>query len=125
MKALKFTFTKPLRPLAVLMTGPTGLGLLVAVAFVVASALTRTPLPPPTAPALSTIPTGPVLAASSLSPQIIITNFQWQAPTLHVVLPAQHVVTHDPWRGIYPSQQISLDLIDFRYQPDLKLEDMK
>ncbi len=35
MAALKFTFTKSLRPVVVLLTGPTVLGLLTAVAFVV------------------------------------------------------------------------------------------
>ena len=36
MAAWKFTFTQPLKPVAVLLIGPTGLGLLMAVAFVVA-----------------------------------------------------------------------------------------
>jgi len=43
MAALKFTINKPLRPLAVLLAGPMGLGLLMAVAFVVALPELRRP----------------------------------------------------------------------------------
>ncbi len=94
-------------------------GLLVAVSF-------NTTTRPPTTPASSVMVTGPVLAAASLPPRLItLTNIQWQAPPVHIVLPPRFIDSFDSQGPLYPPVQRRLDLIDLRYQPDIELDDLK
>ena len=98
---------------------------LLAVGFIigaiVAISFTTKPARPPTAPALGTLATGPVLAAVSLPPQFItMTNIQM--PPIHMVLPMRSIENFDPQSPLYPPMPRPLHLIDTRPQPDLKLD---
>jgi hypothetical protein len=101
---------------------------LLAVGFmigaVVAVSLTTTPTRPAGAPAPSPVATGPVLAAASLPPRIItITNIQWEAAPIRALLPA--IESFDAPSQLNPLMRQNVDLIDTRYQPDIKLDDLK
>ena len=99
---------------------------LLALGFVVGAvvtvALTSTPTHVPTAPASRVVATGPVLAVASLPSQFIITtNIQLQSPPLRFEMPG----SFDSQSPLYPPMRRPVDLIDTRYQPDIKLDDLK
>ena len=103
---------------------------LLAVGFIVgaviAVSLTTTPTRPASAPASGTLATGPVLAAASLPPRFItITNVQWEAPPIHIVLPPRFIDSFDSQSPLYPPMRLNVDLIDTRYQPDINLDNLK
>ena len=107
------------RDLALLAVG-FGIGAVVAVS--VTTTLTR----PPAAPASSIVATGPALAAASLPLRFIpATNLQWQLPPVHVELPPRFIDIFDPLNPRYPPPRRRVDLIDTRYQPDIRPEDLK
>jgi hypothetical protein len=97
----------------------------IIVGAVVAVSLTSTPIRPPAAPALGTVVTGPVLAAASLPPRFITTtNIQWQASPIHIGLPPRSIDSFDPQSPPFPPMR-PMHLIDTRYLPDIKLDDLK
>ena len=104
---------------------------LLAVGFiigaVVAVSLTSTPMRPAAAPPLGTVATGPVLASASLPPSFItVTNLEWEAPPIHVVLPPRFIDSLDSQNPLYPQMmRRNVDLLDTRYQPDIRLDDLK
>jgi hypothetical protein len=90
------------------------------------SLTTNTPTRPPSAPASTLVLAGPTLASASLPPEFFsTTNIQWQAPPVHIVLPPRFIDSFDSQSPLYPPVQRRLDLIDTRYQPDIKLDDLK
>lgn len=99
---------------------------LLALGFVIGAVvtvlLTSTPARVPTAPASRVVATGPVLAVASLPPQFIIaTNLQLQSPPLRFEMRD----SFDSQSPLYPPMRRSVDLIDTRYQPDIKPEDLR
>ena len=100
---------------------------LLAVGFVagaiITASLTSTPKRPVTTPTTRVVATGPLLAAASLPPALA-TNFVIQLPPLRSVMPQASggLGVQSP---LYPPPRPSVDLIDTRYQPDIKLDDMK
>ena len=102
---------------------------LLAIGLVIGAIITvllaSTPTRPPTAPTSSIMATGPVLAAASLSLPLSITNIQWQTPPLEIDLPPRFLDSFDPQSPLYPPMSRNVDLIDTRYQPDIKLDDLK
>jgi hypothetical protein len=97
---------------------------LLAVGFfigaIVTVGVTTTPTRPLNPPASSVMASRVVLASASLPPQFVLTNIQWLAETVQVVLPPTFIErfdSQDPRRTY---------LIDTRYQPeDIKLDDLK
>ena len=99
---------------------------LLALGFVIGAvvtvSLTSTPARVPTAPASTFVATGPVLAVASLPPQFIITtNIQLQSPPMRFEM----LDSFDSQSPLYPPMRRSVDLIDTRYQPDIKPEDFR
>ena len=93
---------------------------------VVAVSLTSKLTRPPAAPVLGTVATGSVFATASLPPRFItITNIQWQAPAIHTPLPPRSIDSLDPQSPLYTPMRQPMHLIDTRYQPDIKLDDLK
>jgi hypothetical protein len=97
---------------------------LLAVGFglgvIVATSLTRPPTRSPATPASAAVATGSVLAAALPWRFLTLTNIQWQEPGFHVVLPPGFFKASDPQDPLYQPPPRSLDLIDFRYQLELK-----
>jgi hypothetical protein len=104
------------------------LGLL-AVGFVLGAIitvwLTSTPSRPATISASRVVATGPVLPAFSLPPRLTTTNIQWGAPPIHIVLPPRFIDSFDSQSPLYPPMRQPVDLIDTRFQSDIKLDDLK
>ena len=103
---------------------------LLAIGFIIGDIgtvlLTTTPTRPSTAPASSLVATGPVLAAAALpQPFIAYTNIQLQAPPGEIFLPPRFIDGFDSQSSLYPPMRRPVDLIDTRYQPDIKLDDLK
>ena len=93
-----------------------------AIGAVVTASLTSTPARGPAAPASTFVATGPVLAVASLPPQFIgTTNFQLQLPPMRFEMRD----SFDAQSPLYPPMRRSVDLIDTRYQPDIKPEDLR
>lgn len=89
---------------------------------VVTVSLTSTPARAPAAPASTFVATGPVLAVASLPPWFrIATNIQLQLPPRRFEMRD----SFDSQSPLYPPMDRSVDLIDTRYQPDIKLDDLK
>ena len=98
---------------------------LLAVGFIIGAvvvvSLTSKPTRPPAAPVLGTVATGSVLATASLPPRFItITNIQ-----IHTPLPPRSIDSLDPQSPLYTPMRQPMHLIDTRYQPDIKLDDLK
>jgi hypothetical protein len=70
----------------------------------------------PTRPASTLVLTGPTVASASPPPAFVSITNMWQAPPVHIVHPPRFIDSFDSRR---------LDLIDYRYQPDIKLDDFK
>jgi len=103
---------------------------MLAVGFIIGAvvdvSITTTSDRPPAAPASSAVAIGPVVAAASLSlPSIPETNVQWQLPPVHIKLPPEFIDVFDSTDPLYPPPRRSVHLIDTRYQPDIKLDDLK
>jgi hypothetical protein len=103
---------------------------LLAVGFIMGAVamvlLTTSPTRPPSAAPLGIVVTGPFLAATSLSPRFItITNVQWQGPPSHIVLPPRSIDSFDSQSPVYSPMRQPMHLIDTRYEPNIRLDDLK
>ena len=66
--------------------------------------------------------TGPAMVAASLPPPVIVIT---DMPPLEIVLPPRLVDSFDSQNPLYPPPRRPVDLIDTRYRPDIKLDDLK
>jgi hypothetical protein len=93
--------------------------------------LTPTRPQPLTAPATPVAVTGPVVIAWSFQYHpLAVTNVHWRASSNCLASPPRVIESFDPKNGGdptvgYPTTQRRLDLIDFGYQPNIKLDDLK
>ena len=93
---------------------------------ILTASLTTTPTGPPAASASRVVLTGPAMAAASLPPPVmVITNIQWQMPPVEIILPPRLIDSFDSQSPLYPPPRRPVDLIDTRYRPDIKMDDLK
>jgi alpha-beta hydrolase superfamily lysophospholipase len=102
---------------------------LIALGFVMggvfALLLTMTPTRPSTATSASVVVTGPFLARTSLPhPLTTITNGKWKFRPI-LVVPPNSLDLQSTLPPLYPAPHPSMDLIDTRYEPNIRLDDLK
>jgi hypothetical protein len=100
---------------------------LLAVGFVLGAILTAllssTPPRPAAPPSSRVVAAGPLLASATV-PTPFPTNFILQIPPMRMIIP--RVPNRlDAQSPSFPSERRPVDLIDMRYQPDIKMDGLK
>src|SRR5688572_20829483 len=104
---------------------------LIAAGFVAGAVVTGSFITSPArlapAPASGIASTGPVLAAASGAFRFApFTNVHWLMPTARIELPPEDFINifASP-NPLYPPTRRSVDLIDMRHQPDIRMDTLK
>jgi hypothetical protein len=75
-------------------------------------------------PAASYVAAGPILTEASAR-VLVVTNFRWNLKPIRIDLPSRFPEPYPTLSPMYSLPQRSLDLIDTRPQPEIKLDEMR